>query len=97
AEDAAQAVFLVLSQKCAAIKENLAGWLYKVAQDGAHEVVRARKRRARREEIKAQQQKQAEKQAQMSRSTPLPDIDLREELDAALVRLPVQERMAVVL
>jgi RNA polymerase sigma factor (sigma-70 family) len=97
AEDAAQAVFLVLSQKCAAIKENLAGWLYKVAQDGAHEVVRARRRRARREEKKAQQQKAQQKQAQMARSTPLPDIDLREELDAALVRLPVQERMAVVL
>lgn len=92
AEDAAQAVFLVLSQKCATVKENLAGWLYKVAQDSAHEVVRASRRRARREEKKAQ-----EKQAQMGRSTPLPDIDLREELDAALVRLPVQERMAVVL
>src|SRR5271163_4487497 len=75
AEDAGQAAFLVLSQKCATVKENLAGWLYKVAQDSAHEVVRAKKRRARREETKAQ----------MARSTPLPDIDLREELDAALV------------
>jgi RNA polymerase sigma factor (sigma-70 family) len=87
AEDAAQAAFLVLSQKCASVKENLAGWLYKVAQDSACQVVRAQKRRARREETKAQ----------MVRSTPLPDIDLREELDAALVRLPAHERMAVVL
>jgi RNA polymerase sigma factor (sigma-70 family) len=87
AEDAAQAAFLVLSQKCASVKENLAGWLYKVAQDSAYQVVRAKKRRARREETRAQ----------MVRSTPLPDIDLREELDAALVRLPERERMAVVL
>src|SRR5271154_4813338 len=87
AEDAAQAAFLVLAQKCAGVKENLAGWLYKVAQDSAHQVLRAQKRRARREETKAH----------MVRSTPLPDIDLREELDAALVRLPAHERMAVVL
>jgi len=87
AEDAAQAAFLVLSQKCAGVKENLAGWLYKVAQDSAHQVMRAQKRRVRREETKAH----------MVRSTPLPDIDLREELDAALVRLPAHERMAVVL
>lgn len=87
AEDAAQATFLVLSQKCTSVKDNLAGWLYKVAQDSAYQVVRAQKRRARREETKAH----------MVRSMPASDIDLREELDAALVRLPERERMAVVL
>ncbi len=87
AEDAAQAVFLVLSQKCTTVKGNLAGWLHKVAQDTAYLVMRAQKRRTRREEMKAQ----------MARSTPVPDLDLREELDAALARVPEQERTAVVL
>jgi RNA polymerase sigma factor (sigma-70 family) len=87
AEDAAQATFLVLSEKCSSVKDNLGGWLYKVAQDSAAQVVRSERRRERREEAKAQ----------MTRSTPVPDIDLREELDAALVRLPERERMAVVL
>jgi RNA polymerase sigma factor (sigma-70 family) len=87
AEDAAQATFLVLSEKCSSVKDNLGGWLYKVAQDSAGQVVRSQRRRTRREEAKAQ----------MTRSAPAPDVDLREELDAALVRLPERERMAVVL
>src|SRR5262245_8213719 len=49
AEDAAQATFLVLAQKAAGIRENLAGWLHKVARDSAQHVVRERLRRARRE------------------------------------------------
>ena len=72
AEDAAQATFLVLSEKCSSVKDNLGGWLYKVAQDSAAQVVRSQRRRARREEAKAH----------MTRSTPVSDVDLREEAGA---------------
>ena len=53
AEDAAQATFVLLSQRCTQVKEHLAGWLFKVAQDSAAQVVRTRKRRVHREEVKA--------------------------------------------
>lgn len=87
AEDAAQGTFLVLAQRCAKVKDNLAGWLFKVAQDSAAQVLRSRKRREHREEVKAR----------MTVQTPIPDFDLREELDTALMRLPERERHAVVL
>jgi RNA polymerase sigma factor (sigma-70 family) len=88
AEDAAQAAFLVLAQKPGAVAHNLAGWLLKVARDCACRVIRARARRARREEASAH----------MKASLPTRDVsELREEIDAALVQLPASLREAVVL
>lgn len=87
AEDAAQGAFLALSQKPAAAQPHLAGWLYKVARDCAGQILRERARRNRREEVHARM-----------RQAPSQDFgELREELDAALVRLPADLREAVVL
>jgi RNA polymerase sigma factor (sigma-70 family) len=89
AEDAAQATFLVLARRPNAVGYNLAGWLHKVARDAAAQVVRTRVRRIRREEDLARM-----------KAPPPPSEntdELREELDAALVRLPGPLREAVVL
>lgn len=88
AEDAAQAAFLVLSQKPTAVHQNLAGWLHKVARDCAQRVVRERVRRCRREEVSAHMKSPASRESL---------VELREEIDAALVRLPARLREAVVL
>ncbi len=88
ADDAAQSVFLVLAQRPQAVRDNLAGWLHKVAHDASCRIVRERVRRQRREEVKAR----------MAPSSHSPDdSELREELDAALVNLPGTLREAVVL
>ncbi|OAI42243.1 hypothetical protein AYO40_01925 [Planctomycetaceae bacterium SCGC AG-212-D15] len=88
AEDAAQATFLVLSQRPEAVQQNLAGWLHKVARESAQRVIRDRLRRNRREEV----------HAQMRSPTAREDVpELREELDAALVLLPARLREALIL
>jgi RNA polymerase sigma factor (sigma-70 family) len=87
AEDAAQATFVALSQRPTAAQPSLAGWLHKVARDCACQVLRERARRARREEA----------HARMRTNPTAHERDLREELDAALVRLPADLREAVVL
>lgn len=87
AEDAAQAAFLALSQKPGAAYPNVAGWLYKVARDCACQVMRERASRMRREEA----------YARMRTTSKEDSLELREELDAALVRLPLALREAVVL
>lgn len=87
AEDAAQAAFLVVAQKAGSVRDKLAGWLHKVARDCAGQLVRERVRRARREEESARMKRPPRKNL----------AELREELDAALVRLPERLREAVVL
>lgn len=88
AEDATQAVFLLLAWKPAVVKITLGGWLHKVARDTAIEVLRSRSSRARREERTAEMRTAARTDH---------DSALREELDAALGRLPARLREAVVL
>lgn len=87
AEDAAQATFIVLALRPEAVRHNLAGWLHKVARESAYRVIRTRARRARHEE----------ESARMKGPVLPADTDLREELDAALLRLPDRLREAVVL
>jgi RNA polymerase sigma factor (sigma-70 family) len=88
AEDAAQAVFLVLAQQPQTVRQNLAGWLHTVARHAAARLLRSQARRARREEVIAR----------MKPSSSSPDLgELREELDWALSRLPIRLREAVVL
>src|SRR5579871_6643185 len=53
AEDAAQAVFLVLARCPTKATGSLSGWLYKVARDTAITLLRSRARRARKEEAAA--------------------------------------------
>jgi len=88
AEDATQAVFLVLARAPQKARESLGGWLHKVAQDTAVTLLRSRARRAKREESAA-----------MRKSAPPPRgrTGLREELDTTIARLPTQLREAVIL
>jgi RNA polymerase sigma factor (sigma-70 family) len=86
-EDAAQAVFLVLSRYPSKATGSLSGWLYKVARDTAITVLRSRARRARREEAAAMQKSTS--------STPA-SPELKQELDHAIAGLPTRLREAVV-
>jgi RNA polymerase sigma factor (sigma-70 family) len=87
-EDATQAVFLLLARWPGKVNEDLAGWLHSVARNMALTVIRSNSRRARREEVAARMR---------------PELDsgtenrLREELDAALDRLPSPLRTALIL
>ena len=94
AEDAVQAVFMLLARKARTLsrKEALAGWLYGAASLVAREHLRAARRR-----------KSAEKEAAEMREAAKPAAagpdwsDVRPELDAALGALPRHYRDAVVL
>jgi RNA polymerase sigma factor (sigma-70 family) len=86
AEDAAQAVFLLLARYPHKATGSLAGWLYKVARDTAITLLRSRARRARKEETAAMQK---------TTSNPAPD-ELRQELDHAISGLPTRLREAVI-
>lgn len=88
AEDATQAVFLLLAQKPDKAPDELAAWLHQVARNTALMVLRSGKSRAQREERAAQMRPAVEKPAEPG---------LREELDAALDRLPANLRTAVIL
>lgn len=88
AEDAAQAAFVMLAQRPDSVKGALSGWLYCAARKTAWVALRSRKRRVQREEVAAT----------MKPSSIAPeDPSLREEIDAALERLPEPLREAVVL
>jgi RNA polymerase sigma factor (sigma-70 family) len=88
AEDAAQAAFIMLAQRPQRVNGPLAGWLYCAARKTAWVALRSRKRRARREEVAA-----------TMKPTTIPPRDpaVREEIDAALERLPEALREAVLL
>lgn len=85
AEDTTQAVFLLLARQPHKAQASLAGWLHKAARDTAITLLRARARRARREEAAAM------------RPVSSNDGDtLREEIDNGIARLPTQLREAVI-
>jgi RNA polymerase sigma factor (sigma-70 family) len=89
AEDAAQAAFIVLARRPAAVSSPLPIWLHWVARNTASKIIRARGRRA-----------YYEKEAARMMTTvdaPSSNAHLREELDAALDKLPVVLRQAVIL
>ena len=88
AEDAAQAVFLVLARAPHKARESLGGWLHKVAQDTAVTLLRSRARRAKREESAAMRKASPPQRGRTG---------LREELDTTIARLPTQLREAVIL
>jgi RNA polymerase sigma factor (sigma-70 family) len=88
AEDATQAVFLLLAQKPEKAPDDLPAWLHQVARNTALMVLRSGKSRAQREERAAQMRPAVEMPAEPG---------LREELDAALDRLPTNLRTAVIL
>jgi RNA polymerase sigma factor (sigma-70 family) len=88
AEDATQAAFLVLARRPAMVKYNLGAWLHKVAHDTAVNLLQARRRRLRREEVAARPEAVPAASEQQQ---------LREEIDAALQRLPTHLKEAVVL
>jgi RNA polymerase sigma factor (sigma-70 family) len=88
AEDAAQAAFVMLAQRPHRVQGTLAGWLYFAARKTAWVALRSRKRRVRREEVAATM-----KPTSIAPSDPA----VREEIDAALERLPEALREAVLL
>lgn len=93
AEDAVQAVFMLLARKARTLsrREALAGWLHGAARLVAREHRRAERRRRRAE-------KEAAAMRAAERSGRAADWDsLRPELDAALAALPRRYRDAVIL
>jgi RNA polymerase sigma factor (sigma-70 family) len=88
AEDATQAVFLILAQRPGLVRTVLAGWLHNVARGTAIDILRARISRTRREENAMRLR---------SAASITDQNQLREEIDAALERLPDRLREAVVL
>jgi len=88
AEDVTQAVFLVLAERAGSVKNTLGGWLHKVTRDVSIQMLRARARRARREEDAVRQK---------AIPSPAGEGSLREELDLVLVELPERLREALVL
>ncbi len=92
AEDAAQAVFLVLARKPGAAERTLASWLHGTAIRTSYNAIRARAHRDRREREAARRT-----EATKRMSTPREEGELKSELDRALLRLPGHLREAVVL
>jgi RNA polymerase sigma factor (sigma-70 family) len=95
AEEAAQAVFLVLAHKARALRSEgeLAAWLHRVARNVAHLAIRSRARRSRHEAEAAMVRptESAPDDVGARHAVPLQDLD--RELDA----LPAAQRQAVLL
>src|SRR5437899_849159 len=89
AEDAFQAVFLVLARKADTVRGNLAGWLYAVAVRTARGVRIMRDRRRKHETLAGGRREPA--------VVPETDHDLAAVIDEELARLPEHYREAVVL
>jgi RNA polymerase sigma factor (sigma-70 family) len=95
AEDAAQSVFLVLSERPQVVRRSLAGCLHGLARAAVSELRRARRRRNEREELAARLKSMF---ARLHReSVPMQHDELREELDSALAQLPDPLQQAVIL
>lgn len=88
AEDATQAVFLILARQPRRAQGALAGWLHKTAHDTAISLLRQRQRRTRREEAAA---------VNRSQSQSVDREPLQQEVDRGIARLPRPLREAVVL
>ncbi len=93
AEDATQAVFLLLSQKASKLPgDRLAGWLLTASRYACANIQRSEQRRKRRERMVAMDQEQSA--AKSGTSSDLPMLD---NLDRALATLSPGDREAVVL
>jgi RNA polymerase sigma factor (sigma-70 family) len=88
AEDVVQLAFIEFAKHRDVAGHHVAAWLHRTATNAARDLLRSRARRARRE--------RAAGRPAVVGSGDDPD-ELREELDAALDRLPVEMREAVVL
>src|SRR5271170_4825826 len=90
AEDASQAVFLILAKKAGSIaaQPTLAPWLYRVAIDTARTARTSRQARTARE----QREREVQSMSRSARPT-----DSAGDLDDALSQLPERERSAIVL
>ena len=99
AEDAFQAVFLVLARKANTIRGNLAGWLYGVAVRTARGVRIMRDRRSRRSQ-KSGDRSQNDQERCCHHPTPdsrLLTTELAAVIDEELAKLPAHYREAIVL
>ena len=89
AEDAAQAVFILLSQKAGALSQtHLAGWLLTTSRFACSNIRRSQTRRQRREQVAAMNTNIA---------TETPSADLLDLLDEGLCHLKTVDREALVL
>jgi RNA polymerase sigma factor (sigma-70 family) len=88
AEDVVQVTFIELVRHPDVAGQHVAAWLHRTATNAARDIVRSRSRRARREGMTGRPE------AATRGDDP---AELREEIDAALDRLPVEMREAVVL
>lgn len=95
AEDAAQAVFVILSRRAHEFRKggDLAAWLHGISRKVAAESMRSRARRKRREEEWAMRSSDATSDALSQEQR----VAALESLDRELGRLPLRERQAVVL
>lgn len=96
AEDAVQAVFLLLARKAAAVRpvDRLAAWLYGVARRVAGNALRGEARRRRREEVAGQAMRSP---ASRDSFDELTARELLAALDAEVQRLPETYRLPVLL
>jgi RNA polymerase sigma factor (sigma-70 family) len=89
AEDATQAVFILLSQKAGALSQTfLSGWLLTTSRYACANIRRSQLRRRQREQVVAMQH---------TTTTETPDDDLLDLLDQALCHLKTHDRQALVL
>ena len=86
AEDAAQTVFLVLAERPKVVRRSLVGCLHGLARAAVGEMRRTRYRRTEREAVAVRIRSMFTRLR--SGGQPLEHEELREELDAALERLP---------
>lgn len=93
AEDATQAVFVLLAQKAASLPEGtiLEGWLFNTARYTCLNVQRMGRRRRKYESAAA------ETRPEVAEDKGAADAELRESLDAALARLNEKDRRAITL
>lgn len=92
AEDVAQSTFLALAQRPGAVRRSLAGYLHEQVRASASELFRSRRRR-----LKRDAEAGRDRAAAGSPSRAADRGELREELDAALARLPDGLKQAIIL
>jgi RNA polymerase sigma factor (sigma-70 family) len=95
AEDAAQTVFLVLTERPEVVRRSLVGCLHGLARAAVSELRRTRRRRTEREAVSARMRSLFTRLHRGSQ--PMEQQELLEELDAALAQLPDPLQQAVIL